>query len=151
MDLVRRLSLVSQSHVSNLEAGRKLPSLDLVIQVAELFRMPTEYLLRDTIGVEDVHGQLQAVSSQQASGLHSFGRKLRYLRSKSSMTQRELADRLALTSHAFVSVMETGHKEPSLSLVLHIADVFGVTTDYLLCDSISVEDTSYSQGRADSI
>jgi DNA-binding XRE family transcriptional regulator len=33
-----------------------------------------------------------------------------------------------------VSNLEAGRKEPSLDLVLRIADFFGVTTDYLLWD-----------------
>lgn len=47
MELARRLQLARQGYVSNLEAGRKLPSLDLAVQVADLFDVTVDNLLRD--------------------------------------------------------------------------------------------------------
>jgi transcriptional regulator with XRE-family HTH domain len=70
---------------------------------------------------------------------HSLGEKLRYLREKRKLTQADLAQKLGLARQGYVSNLETGRKAPSLELVVHIADVFGVTTDYLLRDSIPVE------------
>jgi transcriptional regulator with XRE-family HTH domain len=49
-----------------------------------------------------------------------------------------LAQQLEHITHTHVSHLEAGRKEPSISLVLRIADFFGVTTDYLLRDSIPV-------------
>ena len=52
--LAHQLGLARQGHVSNLEMGRKEPSLELVVLVADLFGVSTDYLLRDTVPVESV-------------------------------------------------------------------------------------------------
>jgi transcriptional regulator with XRE-family HTH domain len=54
-ELARQLGLMRQGHISNLEMGRKTPSLDLLVQIADLFDVTSDYLLRDTIPVEIVH------------------------------------------------------------------------------------------------
>jgi transcriptional regulator with XRE-family HTH domain len=46
-ELVRQLGLTARSYISNLEAGRKAPSIELVVQIADLFGMTTDALLRD--------------------------------------------------------------------------------------------------------
>jgi transcriptional regulator with XRE-family HTH domain len=68
-----------------------------------------------------------------------LGAKLRYLRQQRQMTQEELARRLGLLRQGHISNLEMGRKAPSLELVVQIADLFGVTADYLLRDSIPVE------------
>jgi len=68
-----------------------------------------------------------------------FGQKLRHLREQHGMTQVELAQRLQDISQAHLSNLETGRFAPSLDLVTLLATTFGVTTDYLLRDSIPVD------------
>ena len=69
---------------------------------------------------------------------HLFGAKLRHLRKTHGLTQLDLSQQLALAAHAHISLLERGHSEASLDMVLQIADIFGVTTDYLLWDEIEV-------------
>lgn len=54
VELAHLLGLARQGYISNLEAGRKMPSLDIVVQIADLFGVTTDYLLRDIIPVEMV-------------------------------------------------------------------------------------------------
>jgi transcriptional regulator with XRE-family HTH domain len=54
------------------------------------------------------------------------------------MHQADLARQLGLRTQAHISLLEAGHKEPSISLLLRIADFFGVTIDYLLRDNIPI-------------
>ena len=68
-----------------------------------------------------------------------LGEKLRYLRTQSHMTQVALAQSLGLAQQGYVSNLEAGRKMPSLDLLVQIADLFSVTTDYLLRDTASVE------------
>jgi transcriptional regulator with XRE-family HTH domain len=68
-----------------------------------------------------------------------LGEKLRYLRTQSQMTQMALAQSLGLAQQGYISNLEAGRKMPSLDLVIQIADLFGVTADYLLRDTIPVE------------
>jgi transcriptional regulator with XRE-family HTH domain len=52
-----------------------------------------------------------------------------------------LAHQLEHITHTHISHLEADRKEPSIDLVLRIADVFGVSTDYLLRDAIPVNAT----------
>ncbi len=60
-----------------------------------------------------------------------FGRYLSKLRKRADMTQIELADRLNLTRQA-VSRYETGESFPDVSVLIIIAEVFGVSLDELI-------------------
>ena len=61
-----------------------------------------------------------------------FGINLKALRKQHGMTQKLLGDLLCVSTQA-VSKWETGASYPDISLLPKIADVFGVTTDRLLC------------------
>ncbi len=67
-----------------------------------------------------------------------LGEKVRFLRTQRQITQVELAQRLGLARQGYISNIEAGRKVPSLDVVVQIADLFGVTTDYLLRDAIPV-------------
>jgi len=60
-----------------------------------------------------------------------FGMRLRLLRQSKNMTQRQLADQLRLTK-SVISAYETDLRMPSYDILVKIASLFGVTTDYLL-------------------
>lgn len=60
-----------------------------------------------------------------------FGNTLKTLRLKENMTQAQLAQKLGLTK-SVVSAYETGLRMPSYDVLLHIAQIFKVSTDYLL-------------------
>lgn len=65
--------------------------------------------------------------------------KIRLLRQQRGMTQVELAHILGIKHQGYISNLEAGRKLPSLDLLVQIADLFGVTTDYLLRDSLPTE------------
>lgn len=56
-------------------------------------------------------------------------RKVNY--STHSMTQAQLAHKLGLTK-SVISAYETGLRLPSYDILIHIAKIYGVSTDYLL-------------------
>ena len=60
-----------------------------------------------------------------------FGNVLKTLRLKENMTQAQLAQKLGLTK-SVISAYETGLRLPSYDLLIHIAKIFNVSTDYLL-------------------
>lgn len=60
-----------------------------------------------------------------------IGQKIRDLRKQKRMSQTELA-KSAGVSQTTVTAWETGKAEPSSSAVAKLADIFNVTTDYLL-------------------
>lgn len=61
----------------------------------------------------------------------NFGNKLRTLRKEAGMTQTELA-RLLNISKSVVSYYELQERTPSPDVLVQLAEVFHVTTDYLL-------------------
>lgn len=60
-----------------------------------------------------------------------LGIRIALLRLQKGLSQAELGRQLGVSASA-VGMYEQGRREPSLDLVVHLARVFGVTTDYLL-------------------
>ena len=60
-----------------------------------------------------------------------FGNILRKLRLQERMTQQQLADRLGVTK-SVVSYYELQERSPSPEILIKLASIFHVTTDYLL-------------------
>jgi transcriptional regulator with XRE-family HTH domain len=48
-DLALRLGYSTHSHISEIESGKKKPTVDLVVKVACLFNVTTDELLRDEL------------------------------------------------------------------------------------------------------
>jgi transcriptional regulator with XRE-family HTH domain len=138
-DVAQRLSLATHSHISQLETGNKTPSLSLVLKIADLFGITTDELLRDTITAAQLPVRDQPGSPDDQPQLQQLGAKLRYLRIRGDWTQAEVSRELGLAAQAHISYLETNRKEPSIDLLLKIADFFRVTTDYLLRDEIPIE------------
>ena len=60
-----------------------------------------------------------------------FGEKLKALRTGQNLTQQQLATKLGVAK-SIVSYYESGDRYPSYDVLIRIAHVFHVTTDYLL-------------------
>ena len=61
----------------------------------------------------------------------NFGAVLKRLRLQADMTQKQLAEKLGITK-SVVSYYELSARAPSAEILVKIARVFHVTTDYLL-------------------
>jgi transcriptional regulator with XRE-family HTH domain len=145
--LARQLGLAAHSHIAKLESNQDVPSLSLVVRVAGLLNTTTDFLLRDAVPV----GQTTTAGSgppPEQDAPPRFGMKLRALRRSHGQTQAELAHQLGLARQGYISNLETGRKLPSIDLVVQIADYFGVTTDYLLYDTIPVALSAPDSGGA---
>ena len=60
-----------------------------------------------------------------------FGNKLRTLRTQAGMSQTELAKKLNITK-SVVSYYELQERTPSPDVLVQLADIFHVSTDFLL-------------------
>ncbi len=60
-----------------------------------------------------------------------LGARIAALRLGAGMSQAELAKRLSVSASA-VGMYEQGRREPSADRIVALAEIFGVTTDYLL-------------------
>ncbi|WP_423824879.1 helix-turn-helix domain-containing protein [Salinibacter ruber] len=72
--------------------------------------------------------------------MEEFGTKLRILRQSRDVTLQELASDLGYESHSYLSEIESGKKKPTAELVLQVSRRFGVSTDSLLKDEVSIQD-----------
>jgi transcriptional regulator with XRE-family HTH domain len=60
-----------------------------------------------------------------------LGKKIKDLRAAKNMTQADMAKRIGMTTSA-VSSYEVSERQPSYDVLVKIATLFNVTTDYLL-------------------
>lgn len=60
-----------------------------------------------------------------------FNTKIKNLRNAAGLTQKQLAERLGVAK-SVVSYYETGDRYPSIDVLIKLAGIFHVTTDYLL-------------------
>lgn len=84
----------------------------------------------------------------------TFGEKLRTLRTRHSLTQRALAVQLGYSDHSHIALVENGKRNPTVELVLKVANLFEVTTDQLVRDEVALPpetpgDTSSMPGADD--
>ncbi len=63
-----------------------------------------------------------------------LGARIAALRRQAGFSQAELAQRLRISASA-VGMYEQGRREPAADLLVALADVFGVSVDYLLTGS----------------
>lgn len=63
--------------------------------------------------------------------IYGLYEKIKELRISSGMSQVQLAKKIGITKSA-VNAWESGTNSPSLSYVVKLSQVFGVSTDYLL-------------------
>jgi transcriptional regulator with XRE-family HTH domain len=132
VELAQRLHNTSQAHLSNLETGRFAPSLDLIALLANTFDVTSDYLLRDNVPVQAANDHIATSAGRAELSAAAFSARLHALRRQANLTQEQLARELGLAAHAHISLLERGHKSPSLALVVQIANVLEVKTDMLL-------------------
>ena len=81
-----------------------------------------------------------------------FATRLRQLRKDKHLTQAQVASRIGVTP-SMVSSYETDIRLPSYDVMMRIADVFGVTVDYLLCRQekrfVDISDLTDEASRAE--
>jgi transcriptional regulator with XRE-family HTH domain len=70
----------------------------------------------------------------EKNGSESFSERLFKLRLNKRMTQKELADAVGLSKN-HIGRYERGLSEPSSDSLMRLADVLGVTSDYLISGS----------------
>ena len=63
--------------------------------------------------------------------MQDFGKRVKELRQKAGLTQQQLAERI-LVSKAAISNYELYERNPSPEILIKLARVFHVSTDYLL-------------------
>lgn len=78
----------------------------------------------------------------------ALGRRVKKLRKEQGIRQADLADALGI-SYQYMSMIETGKRQLSLSLLVDLANQLGATTDELLYGSLDSLNTKYDQDMQD--
>ena len=71
--------------------------------------------------------------------MDTLGMRIRQLRKEKGLTQIQLAD-IIYVSESYIALIESGKRNPSIEIVSKLADVFHVTTDYIVNGSEAEED-----------
>lgn len=71
-----------------------------------------------------------------------LGQRIRRERKKLSLTQEQLAEMTGV-SHAYIGQIERGERNPTLETLVNLANRLGVSIDYLLQDSLVLDDDNY--------
>lgn len=88
-----------------------------------------------------------------------FARRLASLRQEKGLTQQKLAD-LLKCSKSTISLYETGDTVPDAKNIVRLCDIFGVSCDYLLCQTnyrraederLTIEEMGYSEKTAQTL
>jgi len=61
----------------------------------------------------------------------AFGEVIRNLRKRSSISQEKLAD-ISKLDRSFISLIECGHKQPSLITIFQIAKAFNISASKIM-------------------
>lgn len=130
-ELACKVALARHTHITHIEAGRRDPSLDLVVRMAHTLQVSNDYFLLDTIPTVALEKYIKPTMDACFSA-SAFGAKLRTLRLAHNLSQTELTIHLQLSSQGHISGIESGTKEPSKDLVIAIARYFKSTIDSLL-------------------
>ncbi|GIO88453.1 hypothetical protein J25TS5_53850 [Paenibacillus faecis] len=72
----------------------------------------------------------------------ALGKRLRQERHKMNLTQEKLAEKIEV-SDAYIGQIERGERSLSLETLVKLANQLGVTVDYLLHDSIEINDDQF--------
>ncbi|MGL5149652.1 MAG: helix-turn-helix domain-containing protein [Clostridium sp.] len=77
--------------------------------------------------------------------INKFTTRLKSLRELKKLTQEEIADKLNVSRTTYAN-WETGRAEPGLEMIISLANVFGVSIDYL-CGVTNVRDRIYDDPK----
>lgn len=106
---------VTNSTISNLESGRRSPSVELMVALADYFGVSLDYLT----------GRILVTQ-----GDAEFAARLRLLRERQGKTQEQMAQVLGINVHNYRRYEAGG--EPTIPHLVRLADCLCTTTDFLL-------------------
>ncbi|MHB8132561.1 MAG: helix-turn-helix domain-containing protein [Mobilitalea sp.] len=70
--------------------------------------------------------------------LHNLGNRIREERIRAKLTQEKLAEAVGC-NESYIGQIERGMKNPSLEVIVNIANALGCTVDHLLAESFKID------------
>lgn len=118
-----------KSIISDWETNTSIPSAKAIIILSRYFQVSTDYLLKLTDDDSTLHR-----TDDFDVDMSIFIMRLKQLRNKANLSQLELARKTNLPQPS-INHWEMGTHIPSATVIVTLANFFGVTTDYLLGES----------------
>lgn len=115
---------INRGSYSNWENGKREPTLDNIIKLANILDVTVDYLL----GRSDNFSNTIVLSK---NNMKSFSKRLKELRLEKNQTQQQLADELGV-NRVNVTRWEKGNTEPSFSKLIELSKLLNTTPNYLL-------------------
>jgi len=119
---------VERSSIGKYEGNQNItPSDDVKCRIADYFNVSLDYLFgrTDMPNEESDH----AIDDLNDDSYKKF--KFKRCREANGYTQEQLAEKLNMTVRA-VAAWESGERKPTIDKLIKLADLYNVTTDYLL-------------------
>lgn len=130
-ELGRRVN-TTKATISNYENGYSTPSNQMLVELSGVLNVTTDYLLsKDNI---------------EATNIQTFdiGYKLKKLRVSGNMTQKQFGEMFRL-AESTISMYERDERKPDYETLIHIADHFDVSVDFLLGRDANQENEALSK------
>ena len=123
---------VSQPTISDWENGRKTPSVENLVRLADYFSVPLDYLL-GRIELTESNLPPEPLSLINVSPSGKSINRIRDLRIAQypKMSQEKLGQIVGV-GRSTVAMWESGKSEPDNDTLIKLAEIFDVSTDYLL-------------------
>ncbi len=135
-DIAALLGVSAHSRISSIEMGRRpvdAPSLELVIAIAQLFQVPLDYLIRDTIPIDGVTDSAVQDAGVQRGKPRMLGQQVQTRRAQLHLTQTALARTLGIAQSTLANI-EAGRKLPSIDMLIALADALTCRAQDLVAD-----------------
>ncbi len=75
-----------------------------------------------------------------------FGKRLNYTRKSKGLTAQQMANELQIALRSY-RMYESNNRSPSLEMLVKIADILNVSTDYLLCRDEFIQSCAVASGE----
>lgn len=125
----------SRSMVSELETGSMLPSLSIICKAVVLFQVDVDYWVFDNIPITSTQEyRVSGIKIEDLAGSR-LGAKVKYLREKREMSERDLAQALNV-SRSYIYNIESGRRQVSPDTLVDIATYFHITASSIVNDTI---------------
>ena len=72
----------------------------------------------------------------------SIGKRVKAIRKKKKLTQIQLAEK-AYISESYIALIELDKRNPSTDVIIRLAEILGVSSDYLLFGDTTKNDTAF--------
>lgn len=116
---------LSANAICEWEKGRSEPSFDTLKKIADYFGVSVNYLL----GFDECNFDKKITSLQENT--LNISQVIKTLRTEHKLTQKQLAEKIG-SSAKNIWAYENGFSNPPLEACVKLANIFGVSIDYLV-------------------